>query len=131
MRTQLADLKKQLADVNKQIEANNKQGRYDAKLSQQSIGLSESINKLSQQVDQFDLRIANALWGEKTYPFKKDYLDTVDKYFGSGHLRLADFKNDYPGERAIINKDGFNGPRSRMEVHAARGREPCAGRGVQ
>jgi serpin B len=106
IRKQVAELRKKLDQVNGQIQNEQKQGQFKniGPMTQEAKKLAASINALASQVDQFDLRIANALWGEKTYPFRKDYLNTVDKSFGTGLLRLADFRNNYPGERAIINR---------------------------
>lgn len=50
----------------------------------------------------FQLTVANALWGQKTVPFHKSFLDTLEHYFGAG-LRLADFKNNAESERVKIN----------------------------
>lgn len=106
IRTKVAEMRTQLANLNNQIDAAQRQGKFQTvgPLSQQANQLAASINALASQVDQFDLRIANALWGEKTYPFRKEYLDEVDRSFGSGHLRLADFRTNYPAERATINR---------------------------
>jgi len=52
----------------------------------------------------YELRIANALYGEKTYPFLDSYEQTIGKYYETGAIRQADFKNNYPTERAKINQ---------------------------
>jgi serpin B len=106
IRQEVATLRKQLAQVNSEIQAEQQQRKPTklAALTQQGKKLADAINAMASQVDQFDLRIANALWGEKTYPFRNEFLGAVDKSFGSSHLRLADFRNNYPGERAIINR---------------------------
>lgn len=106
IRRQVAAFKSELADVNEKIRKAETQGniRGVAPLQQQAAKLAASINGLSKQVDQYDLRVANALFGEKTYPFKKEYVDAVAKDFGSGHVRDADFRNNFPAERAKINR---------------------------
>jgi serpin B len=105
-RQQLADMNKQLADLNRQIEiqSNKRDFRTAEALSEKAFRLADAINALAKQVDPYELKVANALWGEKTYPFRKDYLGRVDQSFGSGHLRSADFINNYPGERVTINR---------------------------
>lgn len=50
----------------------------------------------------FVLDVANALWGEKTMPFKPDYLDTVTKHYEAS-FASADFKDDPIGQRDRIN----------------------------
>jgi serpin B len=53
--------------------------------------------------DGYELRIANALWGEKTYAFKQSYFDALDKYYHTGGFFPADFKNDFESARQRIN----------------------------
>jgi len=55
------------------------------------------------QVDQCELRIANALWGEKTCPFIEAYVRTIAKYYKTGGVLAADFRNSFPSERDRIN----------------------------
>ena len=61
------------------------------------------LNAASAKVDQYDLRIANALWGEKTYPFLDSYVETINKHYKTGGVFPADFKNNFPAERLRIN----------------------------
>ena len=105
-RKKLADWRTELASVNKTIEDLQRQGKFNqlGVPNDRAIFLANSINKLVQEVDQFDLRVANALWGDKSHPFAAPYLASVDRMFGTGNLRLADFRNNYPAERAVINR---------------------------
>lgn len=50
----------------------------------------------------FQLSIANALWGQKDYPFRPDYLDLVHANYGAG-LQLTDFVADPEAARQQIN----------------------------
>jgi len=61
------------------------------------------LNKASAQIDQYELRVANALWGEKTYPFMDAYVKTINKYYKTGGIFPADFKNNFPTERVKVN----------------------------
>jgi serpin B len=105
-RKKLADWRAELAKVNKTIEELQRQGKFNqlGVHNDRAIALVDSINKLMPQVDPFDLRVANALWGDKSHPFAAPYLASVDRMFGAGNLRLADFRNNYPAERAVINR---------------------------
>jgi serine protease inhibitor len=105
-RKQLADWRAELASVNKSIQDLQRQGQFDklGTFNDRANKLVSSINKLDPQLDQFELKVANALWGDKTHPFDARYLASVDRMFGSGHLRLADFRANYPAERVVINK---------------------------
>ncbi len=51
----------------------------------------------------FRLNIANALWGQQDFPFKQDYLDLVNTYYGAG-LQLIDFAADPEAAREQINQ---------------------------
>jgi serpin B len=51
----------------------------------------------------FELNVANALWGLKGFPWRADFLDLQAKRFGAG-FREADFRNNPDGERDRINK---------------------------
>lgn len=106
VRKQIAVLRKELAAANEQVRKAQEQKKFREldPLQQQASKLAASINLLSKQVDQYELKVANALFGEKTYPFKKDFIEAVDKNFGSGHLREADFRNNFPAERTLINR---------------------------
>jgi serpin B len=48
------------------------------------------------------LRIANALWGEQTYPFSPSYNADLEKYYGAG-LQETDFINAPEEARGQIN----------------------------
>lgn len=50
----------------------------------------------------FELVVANALWSQKGYPFKKEYFDLVGKAYGAG-LSELDFATDAEGARKTIN----------------------------
>jgi len=49
------------------------------------------------------LRVTNALWGEKTYTFKAEFLDLLAENYGAG-LRLLDFKTAAEPARQAINQ---------------------------
>jgi len=50
----------------------------------------------------FQLNIANALWGQKDYAFRQEYLDTLAMNYGAG-LRLVDYIHNTEGARLKIN----------------------------
>ena len=78
--------------------------REYSKAAQEERQIVAKLNKASGKVDQYELRIANALWGEKTYPFLDSYVKTIAKHYKTGGVFPCDFKNDFPTERARINK---------------------------
>jgi serine protease inhibitor len=97
-------LRKQLAAANKQARDLRRvdRDRADA-AARTSQRLAAELNNLLPQYEQYELRVANALWGEKTYPFRKAYLDTLAKYYRTGGLFPADFHNNPEGARQKIN----------------------------
>lgn len=50
----------------------------------------------------FQLNIANSIWGQHGYDFKSDFLDTLAENYGAG-LRLLDFVNETEKSRQVIN----------------------------
>jgi serpin B len=52
--------------------------------------------------DQFQLSIANSLWGQKGFPFESAFLDQLAENYGAG-LRLADFAQAPEPARNNIN----------------------------
>ncbi|MEN3012053.1 MAG: serpin family protein [Dictyoglomus thermophilum] len=53
----------------------------------------------------FQLAIANSLWGQINYPFREDFIELIKKYYSAG-FNLVDFVNDLNREKARneINK---------------------------
>jgi len=98
-RKKIAELRKELDALNKRIEKNQEFNLFD-----KAQKLATNINILEQSLDLYELNIANAIWGEKTYPFDPTYADAVSKYYGPGLVRDADFINQFPAERAKINR---------------------------
>ena len=43
------------------------------KVARKSQALAAELNKLQSEYGQYELRVANALWGEKSYPFRQSY----------------------------------------------------------
>ena len=50
----------------------------------------------------FELSTANAVWGQEGYPFREDFLDLLEAYYGAG-LNLVDFAGDAEAAREEIN----------------------------
>jgi serpin B len=48
------------------------------------------------------LHIANALWGEQTYPFSNTYIEDLEQFYGAG-LQQTDFINEPEDARDEIN----------------------------
>jgi serine protease inhibitor len=99
--------------LRKELDATNSQAAELAKtpdltkeynaLAIKSRGIANELNSLLTQVDQFQLQIANALWGEKTYPFRQAYLDTINQFYQTGGVFPVDLSGDPEGTRKQIN----------------------------
>jgi len=53
--------------------------------------------------DTYQLRIANALWGQKELSFSLDFIDLIQEYYGA-QLKAVDFKDATEETRKTINK---------------------------
>lgn len=51
----------------------------------------------------YQFAVANALWGQKQYPFLKSFTKNATKYYKAG-VQSLDFVNDAEGARQVINK---------------------------
>jgi serine protease inhibitor len=104
-RKKIPELRKALEALKaktKELRTQRKWREYQ-KATQAERAAATELNKVSAQVDQYELRVANALWGEKTYPFLDDYIKTINKYYKTGGIFPADFKNNFPTERIKVN----------------------------
>ncbi len=52
---------------------------------------------------QYDLKVANALFGDARQPFDPRYVKTISGSYGTSGLRSADFRDDAEGARTRIN----------------------------
>ncbi|MBI2831485.1 MAG: serpin family protein [Chloroflexi bacterium] len=51
----------------------------------------------------FRLNVVNAIWGQRDFPFKSDYLDLLAQNYGAG-LRILDFMKSPEPSRVTINQ---------------------------
>ena len=51
----------------------------------------------------YEISVANALYGEQTFPFSPDYVATIGKFYGTGAVVPVDFKNLPEPSRLLIN----------------------------
>lgn len=87
-------------------------------------GITELNNRLTvdsgtplsiSNADWTGCQIANALWGQKTYPFRDEYVDTIAKYYQTGGVFAADFIGNFSAERQRINDWVSNHTNGRIE----------------
>ena len=65
--------------------------------------MSRGKNAKASDGQGFRLNIANALWGQTSYPFEQPFLDTLAENYGAG-MRVVDFHNDPEGSADLINQ---------------------------
>lgn len=64
---------------------------------QQSMGMQEDSDE-----GNFQLNIANSIWGQAGYDFKENFLDTIARHFGAG-MYTVDYQQDPEAARNAIN----------------------------
>ncbi len=64
--------------------------------------LGAQFDALVARLPGYELTTANALWGEKTYPFERDYVTSVSRHYATGPMP-ADFIHNADGVRKEIN----------------------------
>lgn len=77
--------------------------QYD--LDQRGAGVQHRNVPQVWNVNRFELRLANALWGQTDYPFRESFLETLEHNYGSD-LRTANFSTSPDAARQRINRWG-------------------------
>ncbi|MDL5360370.1 serpin family protein [Halalkalicoccus sp. NIPERK01] len=67
--------------------------------------LQYELNERAAAVDdgEFELAVANAVWGLEGYPYREEYLELLETRYGAG-LRTVDFVGDPEGAREEIDE---------------------------
>jgi serine protease inhibitor len=80
-------------------------GNHQAALAHdtEARGLYPEIRTVQQALDRPALLAANALWGEASHPFARAFLELIDRHYGSGAVRLEDFRHAPEAARQRIN----------------------------
>ena len=106
IRSRIESLRNQLAVTRKRTkelyDEKNWQARRASALSEQN--LASQLNSELLKVDRYEIQIANALWGERTYPFKDEFFKTIAEYYGTGGVFPVDFKQNFESVRLRINR---------------------------
>lgn len=63
----------------------------------------------------YEISVANALYGEQTYPFSPDYVATISKFYGTGAVVPVDFVNAAELARLRINAWAAEKTRDRIK----------------
>jgi serpin B len=105
IRARIVELRKQLEAVKANISRLKAEKKWQEilPLQKREREIAAQLNAASAQVDQYEIRVANALWGEKTYPFQKEFIETVAKHYDTGGVFPVDFRNAFDDARLEIN----------------------------
>ncbi len=103
----LSTLQVHIEELEKQQKAIHQREIRDHSTAQKAVKdweeVAARINELLDKVHPTEIAVANALWGEKMYPFKQTYIDLVSEFYGTGSLRPANFRGSFDAERVRIN----------------------------
>ena len=105
IRLEIEKFRAVLKSLNDKAAALREQRRWreaDA-MARESQKVAAKLNRLLLHVDQYEIRVANSLWGEKTYPFRDAYIKTISRYYKTDGVFAVDFKSDPEGNRKRIN----------------------------
>jgi serine protease inhibitor len=105
IRLELKRLREQLAKLNADSSSLTRKNQHAAagKLSMQAHQVADQINSLATEVDQFQLKVANALWVEDSLTIKREFAENLERDHGTGQAIPADFKNAPEQQRTRIN----------------------------
>jgi serpin B len=68
-----------------------------------AIEASQDLSQDEMEGDQFQLNIANSIWGQSDYSFKEDFLDILAQHYGAG-IYSVDYRQNPEGARNAINE---------------------------
>jgi serine protease inhibitor len=102
----IGQLRKELAETKKHSADLKKERQYGEMWNVVEKGnqIAGELNRLLAQVNQYELRVANGLWGDKGHPFQKEFLETLSSHYATGGIALMDFQNNPEAARKEINQ---------------------------
>ncbi|MBI5818905.1 MAG: serpin family protein [Verrucomicrobia bacterium] len=69
----------------------------------QAQQVARELDLLCKSLNDYELRMANGLWTEKTFPLKKPFLDTLSIRYGIGAVASMDFAGQPEASRRTLN----------------------------
>jgi len=73
-------------------------------MSRMRLGQAEINELLNEKTNDFDLRVANSIWGDRSYPFDPNYEEIINEAYGTGAVRKVSFRYNDEGAREAINQ---------------------------
>ena len=104
LRDKIARLRDDLAAANSRTAALENSGKQEEAWKSHAAAqkLADELNPLLKEAEPYEWRAANGLWGEKTYPFRSSFLDTIHAFYG-GVVFPVDFRSAADAARQEIN----------------------------
>jgi serpin B len=106
IRAKIVELRKEFKAVKVNVAQLKAEKKWDEWRSahKKERKIAAKLNAELSKVDQYEIRVANALWGEKTYPFDPNYVKTINKHYDTGGgVFPVDFRTNFEAERLKIN----------------------------
>ncbi len=105
IRAQIKETRMKLYDIGKRAEELERQGlrQEQNEVAEEARRAEAEFKALLAQADPNEIRVANALWGEKTCPFRKEFVEAIEEHYQTGGVFPVDFKRDAEGARQRIN----------------------------
>ncbi len=103
MTNRLTSLEDELDALNQQLEQRSIYGQFgQTEIDRRAVSVAAEINTLRQQLNQYELRVANALWGEQTFPFQSQFVQALQQAYGAASFPV-DFLQAPDAARLHIN----------------------------
>ena len=103
MTNRLTSLEDELDTLNRQLEQRSIYRQFEqTEIDRRAVSVAAEINTLRQQLNQYELRIANALWGEQTFPFQSQFVQALQQAYGAASFPV-DFLRAPDAARLHIN----------------------------
>jgi len=103
MTNRLTSLEDELDTLNQQLEQRSSHEQFaQTEIDRRAVSVAAEINTLRQQLNQYELRIANALWGEQTFPFQSQFVQALQQAYGATSFPV-DFLQAPDAARLHIN----------------------------
>ena len=117
VKSEIETLKLEMERLKKEYKALMKQDKWkEANPLIEDIGkIEKELNNLFTRIDQYEIRVANALWVENSYLLKKAYLQMINCYYKTGGAFQVDFINASETARERINLWVKNHTRNRIK----------------
>ena len=101
----IQQLRQQLDAANQQAGQLSADSKYDAANAAaiNAQRLAVELNRLLPRVQRYDLRVANALWVERSFDLLPDYVTAIDRWYGTGGVHALDIAGNTEAARQTIN----------------------------